>query len=155
MNRPNPFSSATLYHVLSLISRSPLRRIFPAVLLVLGLFALSPTARAVDPPPDGGYPNGNTAEGEQALNSLMDGYVGNTAIGYQALFSTSAGAHNTGVGYQALFSNTTGTANTATGLAALRSNTTGNSNTATGWQALTANTTGSANTANGAGTHEL
>src|SRR2546429_3534493 len=127
MHRPNPFSSATLHRVANLISRSSLRRGFPAVLLALGLgwLALSPTARAVDPPPDGGYPNGNTAEGEQALNSLMDGYVGNTAVGYQALFSTSTGAHNTGVGFQALFSNTTGSANTATGLAALRSNTTG------------------------------
>src|SRR6266480_1352195 len=149
MNRPTPFSSATLHHVQSLISRSSLPCSFPVVLLVLGLFALSPAVRAVDPPPDGGYPKGNTAEGDQALNSLMDGYVGNTAIGYQALFSTSAGAHNTGVGFQALFSNTTGSANTATGLAALRSNTTGTSNTAAGWQALTANTTGSDNTANG------
>src|SRR5438094_9968386 len=113
MHHPNPFSSSTLHHVASLISRSPLWRGYPVVLLVLGLFALSPTALAVDPPPDGGYPNGNTAEGEQALNSLMDGYVGNTAIGYQALFSTSAGAHNTGVGFQALFSNSTGSANTA------------------------------------------
>src|SRR2546429_9180310 len=125
MNRPTPFSSATLHDAQSLISRSSLPCRFPVVLLVLGLFALSPAVRAVDPPPDGGYPNGNTAEGDQALNSLMDGYVGNTAIGYQALFSTSAGAHNTGVGFQALFSNTTGSANTATGLAALRSNTTG------------------------------
>src|SRR5438874_1849968 len=156
MHCPTPLNTATL-PTPNLISRSSLRRGFPAVLLALGLgwLALSPTARAVDPPPDGGYPNGNTAEGEQALNSLMDGYVGNTAIGYQALFSTSACAHSTGVGFQALFSNTTGSANTATGLAALRSNTTGTSNTATGWQALTANTTGSDNTANGEGALEL
>jgi len=154
MHRPTPLNTATL-PTPNLISRSSLRRGFRVVFLVLGLFALSPTARAVDPPPDGGYPNGNTAEGDQALNSLMDGYVGNTAIGYQALFSTSAGAHNTGVGFQALFSNTTGSANTATGLAALRSNTTGNSNTATGWQALEANTTGTYNTATGLGALEL
>ena len=37
------------------------------VLLALGLsLALLPTARAVDPPPDGGYANSNTAEGENA-----------------------------------------------------------------------------------------
>ena len=90
MHCPTPLNTATL-PTPNLISRSSLRRGFPAVLLALGLgwLALSPTARAVDPPPDGGYPNGNTAEGDQALNSLMDGYVGNTAIGYQALFSTS------------------------------------------------------------------
>lgn len=43
------------------------------VLLVLGLvisLELSPTARAVDPPPAGGYPGNNTAEGDYALFSL-------------------------------------------------------------------------------------
>ncbi|MGH9893918.1 MAG: hypothetical protein ACREA0_18425 [bacterium] len=33
-------------------------------------FALSPTARAVNPPPDGGYPGNNTAVGDAALSSL-------------------------------------------------------------------------------------
>ena len=40
---------------------------------LIGAFAfvtLLPTARAVDPPPDGGYPNNNTAEGEDACSSL-------------------------------------------------------------------------------------
>ncbi len=32
--------------------------------LALGSFALLPTAQAVSPPPDGGYPGGNTAEGQ-------------------------------------------------------------------------------------------
>ena len=32
------------------------------ILLVVGCFALSPMAYAVSPPPDGGYPGGNTAE---------------------------------------------------------------------------------------------
>src|SRR5882724_1139717 len=77
--------------------------------LVLASFALSPTARAVDPPPDGGYPNENTAEGEDALFSLTDG------------------SFNTAVGYHALYSNTTGSANTAVGEVALRENTTGES----------------------------
>jgi len=36
----------------------------------LAFLTLSPTARAVDPPPDGGYPNQNTAEGEDAVLSL-------------------------------------------------------------------------------------
>jgi hypothetical protein len=35
-------------------------------------FALSPTLRAVDPPPDGGYPNSNTAEGDDALSGLIE-----------------------------------------------------------------------------------
>ena len=30
-------------------------------------FALFQTAHAVSPPPDGGYPGGNTAEGQDAL----------------------------------------------------------------------------------------
>jgi len=33
------------------------------VALTLSLFALSPKALAVSPPPDGGYPGNNTAEG--------------------------------------------------------------------------------------------
>jgi hypothetical protein len=41
--------------------------------LALAWFALSPPARAVDPPPDGGYPNFNTAEGHDALLSLTTG----------------------------------------------------------------------------------
>jgi hypothetical protein len=60
------------------------------IALTLGCFALSPQARAVDPPPDGDYPNQNTAEGEDAL------------------FSLTAGASNTAMGYHALHDNTTG-----------------------------------------------
>ena len=41
-----------------------------ALALALAWVALSPAARAVDPPPDGGYPNQNTAEGEDALLSV-------------------------------------------------------------------------------------
>ena len=36
------------------------------IALALGCFALSPRVQAVDPPPDGGYPGQNTAEGEDA-----------------------------------------------------------------------------------------
>jgi len=68
------------------ISRSPLRLDLLLIPLVLVCFAFSPTARAVDPPPDGGYPNGKTAEGDGALQSLTTG-LGNTAIGSEALFS--------------------------------------------------------------------
>ena len=51
----------------------------------------------LSPPPDGGYPGENTAEGENAL------------------FSLSSGTHNTAVGLEALFSNTDGSYNTANG----------------------------------------
>jgi hypothetical protein len=47
--------------------------ISPTILLVLVCFALSSTARAVVPPPDGGYPGNNTAEGDNALLSLTTG----------------------------------------------------------------------------------
>jgi hypothetical protein len=49
---------------------SPLRLGFLLIPLTLVCFALSPAARAVDPPPDGGFPNQNTAEGEDAVLSL-------------------------------------------------------------------------------------
>ena len=106
-------------------------------------------ARAVSPAPDGGYPIGNTAEGEDALFSLTSGYD-NAAVGYQALYYTTSGTMNTGTGFRALYANTTGLGNTATGNAALSRTTTGSNNTATGLHAMFLNTTGKRNTAEGA-----
>ena len=126
---------------------SPLRA-FLLIPFVLACFALSPTAQAVDPPPDGGYPSQNTAEGEHALFSLITGF-NNTAIGFKALFSLTTGKNNTASGFEALNNNSTGGFNTATGSAALFSNTTGSGNTASGALALHANTTGFNNTATG------
>ena len=124
-------------------------RILPLLIaLALGRFGLSPQARAVDPPPDGGYPNQNTAEGEDALLSLTLGFS-NTAIGYHALYSNTTGGNNTAVGFDALLSNTTSSDNTAVGFDALLSNTTGFGNTANGYAALQSNTTADGNTANG------
>jgi hypothetical protein len=121
-----------------------------SLLLVLALtcFALSPAARAVSPPPDGGYPNNTTAEGTGALQSLATP-SNNTAIGFEALFSDTFGSDNTAIGAFALFDNTNGGGNVATGLSALRHNTLGNGNTATGSFALQNNTTGTDNTATG------
>jgi trimeric autotransporter adhesin len=68
----------------------------------------------------------------------------NTAIGTSALFSgTNTGPNNTAVGYKALYSNTAGKGNDAQGVNALYSNTTGIRNLAIGSNALYANTTGS------------
>jgi hypothetical protein len=141
------------------------------VTLILACFALSPVAQAVSPPPDGGYPNANTAEGNGALFSLTSG-ADNTAIGLAALGLNVAGSDNTAVGTAALlfntasqntavgsvalFNNTTGTQNTANGFGALFSNTTisgvsGSNNTAVGFEALVSNTTGFDNTAVGSG----
>ena len=118
------------------MNRSPLRA-FLLIPLVLACFALSLTARAVTPAPDGGYPNANTAEGEDALFSLDTSQGGdNTANGFQALFFNTTGYQNTVNGGVALAFNTTGYQNTATGFAALLNNTTGFNNTADGWQAL-------------------
>src|SRR2546428_10198096 len=103
------------------LSRPPLRRGFLLIPLALAAFALVPTAQAVDPAPDGGYPNGNTAEGESALFSLTTG-ASNTAIGFDALNSNTTGGFNTANGAGALNSNTTGTYNTAIGFDALANN---------------------------------
>ena len=106
--------------------------------LALAWLALAPAARAVDPPPDGGYPGNNTAEGDYALFSLTTGFD-NTAIGEIALSFNTTGSDNTATGQVALFENTTGTYNTATGESALYSNTTGSFNTANGALALGSN----------------
>ena len=69
-------------------------RILPLLIaLALGRFGLSPQARAVDPPPDGGYPNQNTAEGEDALFSLTTG-ADKTAMGFDALDRNTTGSDN-------------------------------------------------------------
>ncbi len=146
-----------------------MKTITKSIYATFGAFALacfSPFAHAagLNPPPDGGYPGGNTAEGANALFSLTTGGY-NTGVGWFSLRNNMSGSYNTGVGAATLFANT-GNQNTATGAAALFSNTTGfrntangalallhnlgaADNTATGNAALFANTTGSGNTADG------
>src|SRR5262245_66547199 len=101
-------------------------------MLMLTCFALSPSARAVDPPPHDGYPGGNTAEGHNALFSLTNG-THNTALGASALNSNKGGDNNTATGWLALNRNTAGNENTATGALALADNALGRDNTATGF----------------------
>lgn len=120
--------------------------IFIAVTLVC--LALSRSLHAVSPPPDGGYPNQNTAEGTNALLNLTTG-TGNTALGFDALAVNTTGTNNTATGSLALVSNTFGFDNTAIGTGALQANTSGATNTATGYYALFHNTIGDDNTANG------
>jgi hypothetical protein len=119
------------------MSRSLLRRGLLLITLVFACFGLwpAPNVLGVVPAPDGGYPNQNTAEGDDALFSLTTG-TNNTATGFNALYSNLTGNGNTAVGFQALESNTTGSRNTATGINALEENTAGNLNTANGYNAL-------------------
>ena len=133
-------------------------------LLAFHCFALLSTAQALVPPPDGGYPGGNTAEGQDALFSLTTGTfntaVGflsgqafttgnlNTAVGAGALLLTHAD-ENTATGAGALLNSSGGFANTANGAFALFSDTDGDFNTAIGDGALFHNTTGVGNTALG------
>jgi len=150
--------------------------ILPLVIAgVLACFGLLQKAEAVVPAPDGGYPGGNTAEGQNALLSLTTGGF-NAAVGWFSLKSLTTGSFNTGVGAgtlvlntgdqntavgtAALLLNTAGTNNTAVGAAALLNNSgftvdapnggPGSANTAVGARALFGNTTGFGNTANGA-----
>jgi hypothetical protein len=132
-------------------------------IVCIGLLA---NAQAVNPPPDGGYPEANTAEGQNALFSLTTG-VANTAVGWLSLnvldtgkFNTAIGAatligntanQNTATGAGALFNTSTGGNNTANGAFALFDNLQGSDNTAIGSYALLSNTTGSNNVALGSG----
>ncbi len=134
------------------------------ITLLFGCTAFLPRMQAVIPAPDGGYPGGNTAEGDTALLSLTTGGF-NTAVGLFSLRSLSSGSFNTAIGAgtllantgdentatgaAALLGNTTGTLNTADGALAMFNNTTGNSNIAIGFHALFGNTAGDSNTAVG------
>jgi hypothetical protein len=60
-----------------------------ALALTLVFYAVTPSARALSPPPpDGGYPNANTAEAEDALFNLTTG-SDNTVINSQALWGST------------------------------------------------------------------
>jgi len=142
-------------------------RLFVAFTLIC--FGLSPSAQALlpAPSPDGGYPGGNTAEGDNALHDVNTAVgINNTAVGFNALTNDTTGAYNVAVGSGALQNNTTGTFNMAIGAEALKNNnanfnlaigfrvgylnTTGNHLTGIGAAALRNNTTGALNTAIGA-----
>ena len=169
MNKKMKPTKTTTPLIRNSVNRSPLRRafLFFTLALPLACFALLPTPKAfgVSPPPDGGYANDNTAEGNGALFNLTSGHDNtatgniallanttgslNTATGSFALQKNTTGNDNTGLGFGTLFQNTTGSFNTATGVNALQHNKTGNENTANGLAALFNNTTGSFNTATG------
>ena len=135
---------------------------FLIAILIVSLASVQ-NAQAVNPPPDGGYPGGNTAEGQNALLSLTTG-VHNTAVGFLSLKSDTTGSYNTAIGSGtlranisdantatgtfALLNNTGGRQNTANGALALLSNV-ADSNTAVGYSALVSNTVGFQNTAVG------
>ena len=119
-----------------------------AMFVALGFLAAAAKVQAVSPPPDGGYANFTTAEGQKALFSLTSG-AANTAVGWFSLKSVTTGSFNTGIGAGTLLLNT-GDANTATGTAALLLNTSGQRNTANGTAALVNNSIGEDNTAVGA-----
>src|SRR5438132_13765155 len=148
LNKKTKTKNMTTPPLTTSINRSPLRLAFLLIPLALACFALSPPAQAVTPAPDGGYPGGNTAEGDNALQSLTSG-VSNTAVGFDALFSNTTGNNNSANGIAAQGSNTTGSNNTADGFGAMLRNTTGAGNTALGFGALFANTTGFENAATG------
>jgi hypothetical protein len=137
----------------TVITRSPIAvfRTKSALILTalaLGIFPLVRKSQAVNPPPDGGYAGGNTAEGQNALLNLTSGTF-NTAVGFFSLKNNTQGQFNTAVGAATLFTNTADK-NTGTGAGALLSNTIGIENTAAGSFALLNNSTGAQNAAVGA-----
>src|SRR6478672_10976315 len=87
------------------INDSLLRCALILISFVLICVATLPGAQAVSPAPDGGYPGGNTAEGQAALLNLTTGTF-NTAVGLFSLRSNTEGKFNTAVGTGTLLANT-------------------------------------------------
>ena len=159
---------------LSQLKKVPSSTVITLVVMLLAFSQVGPKAFGVFPPPDGGYPNFNTAEGTNALDNLTSG-AGNTAVGWHSLFSDVVASFNTAVGAGTLLFNNAdentaigaaallfndASGNTAIGSRALLNNTTGGTvtnvqgvdlgpNVAVGQQALESNTVASANTAVG------
>src|SRR5262245_2511560 len=80
------------------MNREPSRFGLLLIPLAIACFALSPQARAVCK--EGCLTNLNTVLGDDALISNIG--AGNTAIGWEALFSNTTGGSNTANGGQAL-----------------------------------------------------
>lgn len=89
--------------------------VFSAAILLLPGHLL-----AVEPPPDGGYFNGNTAEGKDALFHLTLSGGSHTAVGFHTLYSIPGNSSNTAIGASVL-ARTTNTygPNTAAGFQAM------------------------------------
>src|SRR5215472_18451521 len=131
-------------------------KIFTTILSVLACLAFLPQMQAQSLPPeipqaneDGCYTNFATAEGCNALNGPgpFNG-LGNTALGWRALFFSGPAFWNTGTGAGTLAINT-GNENTATGAGALLINLGAAGNTADGAFTLFQNQLGFGNTAVG------
>src|SRR5258708_27206568 len=75
-------------------SRSPWRAGFFLIAVALTWAPLSPTVRAVNPSPDGGYPKDNTAEGDSAPFSLTT-RMGNT-VSADTIYWTSWSTNTAG-----------------------------------------------------------
>jgi hypothetical protein len=134
------------------IVRSPLRRGFLRISVLLAFLVLPLQARAICQ--EGCDSSNNTFLGDDTLPMNTLGFD-NTAVGFQTLHNNGCGGANTATGANALYSNVgCGGGNTATGAYALYSNsgTYGDfatENTATGAWALYSNTEGKRNTSNG------
>jgi hypothetical protein len=119
---------------------------------LIGALAIAGTVYSQQPPCANGVCTSdayeNTAMGKSALLNIEDPSSGNTAAGYQALYSNETGYNNTAVGAESLLSNTASN-NTALGYETLQKNSSGSANIAVGGGALFYNSTGSYNTASG------
>ena len=107
-----------------------------SILVLVNCLLMSAT-HAVTPPPDGGYSNQNTAEGEDALFKITHGDF-DTAVGYHALHNEDIGYGSTAVGSLSL-SNTSGSSTgvkIAIGYGTLLDSSVGQNALGVGYQAL-------------------
>jgi hypothetical protein len=121
LNKKMKTKNMTTLHLKKSIGGSPSRLALLLIPLVFACFAVSPTSRALLPPPHRteAISNGNTAEGSAALYHLTTGF-GNTAIGLSTLYNNTTGSSNTAVGADALSENDTGVARLSSASTSLR-----------------------------------
>jgi hypothetical protein len=121
LNKKMKTKNRTTLHLKKSIGGSPSRLALLLIPLVFACFAVSPTSRALLPPPHRteAISTATQLRGVPPSNHLTTGF-GNMAIGLSTLYNNTTGSSNTPVGADALSENDTGVARLSSASTSLR-----------------------------------